>query len=288
MDSPNTTIRVLLVDDELDFLAATQKALSRRGFDVATVASGPEALTTFNERDFDVVVLDVNMPEMDGYRLFYAIREYHPDTQIIMLTGHGSIQKAFELGKHGIFQYLGKPCDIDRLAESIRKAKAGADLRAAERDNTGEYPPDGERLEPIQVLLVDDEETFLRSITKVLERRGMHVDAVFSGAQALSHVAENNVDVAVVDIKMPGMDGLELLEHLKAGRPRLEVVLMTGHANVDSAVTGLKRGAYDYLLKPQDPDDLARVILAAANQKREMERADLDRKLKDILDHNPD
>lgn len=106
------------------------------------------------------------------------------------------------------------------------------------------------------MLLVDDEEIYVDTLRKRLARRGLTVLTANSGEQALSILAENEVDVVLLDVKMPGMDGMETLARIKQAHPRVEVIMLTGHANVDVAIRGMEQGAFDYLMKPAEMDDL--------------------------------
>ncbi|MHC1713116.1 MAG: response regulator [Solidesulfovibrio sp.] len=110
--------------------------------------------------------------------------------------------------------------------------------------------------EAVRVLLVDDEESYVDTLRKRLTRRGLDVLASNSGEQALSILADNPVDVVLLDVKMPGMDGMETLSRIKQAHPRVEVIMLTGHANVDVAIRGMEKGAFDYLMKPAEMDDL--------------------------------
>lgn len=120
----------------------------------------------------------------------------------------------------------------------------------------------------ISVLLVDDEEEFLASMVRVLTRRGFSVVTATGGEEALNAVREHAVDVAVLDVKMPGLNGIDVLGRMKRISPNVEVILLTGHASMDSATTGMELGAFDYLSKPHDPEELALKITAAAARKR--------------------
>ncbi|MGE4537497.1 MAG: response regulator [Desulfovibrio sp.] len=110
--------------------------------------------------------------------------------------------------------------------------------------------------EAVRVLLVDDEEIYVDTLRKRLARRGLTVLTAGSGEQALSILNENEVDVVLLDVKMPGMDGMETLSRIKQAHPRVEVIMLTGHANVDVAIRGMEQGAFDYLMKPAEMDDL--------------------------------
>ena len=106
------------------------------------------------------------------------------------------------------------------------------------------------------MMLVDDEERFLSTTKKLLSKKGYEVITAASGAEALDALRFNEIHVVILDVKMPGMDGIETLKAIKRSHPLVEVIMLTGHATVESAVEGLKSGATDYLMKPTDVQDL--------------------------------
>jgi DNA-binding NtrC family response regulator len=108
----------------------------------------------------------------------------------------------------------------------------------------------------IRVLLVDDEEDFVHVVEKRLRKREVDTTVVTRGRDALVELEGGGVDVVVLDVRMPGMDGLETLEEIKRRHPDVEVIMLTGHASLDAALHGMELGAFDYLMKPIDIDDL--------------------------------
>jgi DNA-binding NtrC family response regulator len=121
---------------------------------------------------------------------------------------------------------------------------------------------------PCRVLLVDDEVDFLATVTKRLRHRELEVQAVHDGPAALSRLAGGPFDVVVLDVKMPGMDGLEALRRIKTAHPLIEVILLTGHASVQVAVEGMQIGAFDYLMKPVELNELLYKIEDAHKRKK--------------------
>ncbi|WP_027176822.1 response regulator [Desulfovibrio aminophilus] len=118
----------------------------------------------------------------------------------------------------------------------------------------------------MHILLVDDETEFLELMTKRLDRRNFQVTTASTGEAALEALARIPVDVVVLDVRMPGMGGIETLRRLKAMAPDIEVILLTGHANMEVAVEGMELGAFDYLLKPVAINDLIFKIQDAAKK----------------------
>lgn len=115
-------IHVLLVDDEPNFRMSATTLFKKRGFNITTAASGTEAVEAIKKGEFDVVVLDVKMPDMDGNEALYAIKKLKPELEVIILTGHGSSDSVLAGLREGAFAYLTKPCDIDLLILKIREA----------------------------------------------------------------------------------------------------------------------------------------------------------------------
>ncbi len=111
-------------------------------------------------------------------------------------------------------------------------------------------------MEKMKLMVVDDEERFLSTTKKLLERRGYDVVTAPSGAEALEKIRGQNIHVVILDVKMPGMDGNATLKEIKRQFPLVEVIMLTGHATMESAIDGLKSGAIDYLMKPADIDEI--------------------------------
>jgi DNA-binding NtrC family response regulator len=124
---------------------------------------------------------------------------------------------------------------------------------------------------PTKVLLVDDEKDFVEMFSLRLEEAGEKVTPAFSGQECLQILEKDNIDVVILDIKMPGMDGIETLRELKRRYPLLEVILLTGHGTTETAVEGMKLGAYDYLMKPADFEELTAKLQGARKRKDEQE-----------------
>jgi DNA-binding response OmpR family regulator len=118
-------------------------------------------------------------------------------------------------------------------------------------------------IEPVRLLLVDDEVGYLEVLSKRLRRRGFEVTAARSGAEAIRALRDRDFEVAVVDLKMEDIDGIELLKILRQMLPGLKVIMLTGHGSERAAREGLSQGAFDYLMKPVDLELLVARINAA-------------------------
>lgn len=123
----------------------------------------------------------------------------------------------------------------------------------------------------MRLMLVDDEERFLQTTQKMLTKKGYEALTATSGAECLKKLAEELVHVVILDVKMPGMDGNETLVEIKRLFPMVEVIMLTGHATVESAVDGLKFGATDYLMKPIGIDELIQKAEEAFEKRARLE-----------------
>lgn len=126
-------------------------------------------------------------------------------------------------------------------------------------------------MEKMKLMLVDDEERFLQTTKKLLEKKGYAVLTAVSGGEALEKLKTQNVHVVILDVKMPGMDGNETLKAIKTLYPLVEVIMLTGHGTMDSAIDGLKSGAFDYLVKPADIDELLEKAIEAFEKRHKLE-----------------
>ena len=116
--------KVLIIDDEQEFTQALAERMTNRGMDVSTSSSAIEGLQSVEEKSFDVVVLDLQMPEMDGIETLKILKKKKPELQVILLTGHATVEKGIEAMKLGAMDLLEKPADLSTLTEKIKKAQA--------------------------------------------------------------------------------------------------------------------------------------------------------------------
>ena len=126
-------------------------------------------------------------------------------------------------------------------------------------------------MEKMKIMLVDDEKRFLETTRKLLARKGLEILTANSGRQALDILQGKRVHIVVLDVKMPDMDGIETLKAIKKHHPMVEVIMLTGHATVESAIDGLKSGATDYLMKPTGIDELIEKAQEAFDKRMRLE-----------------
>ena len=135
-----------------------------------------------------------------------------------------------------------------------------------------------------RILVVDDEVDFLETIVNRLKKRKLFTTGVTSGEQALALIKEQLFDVIILDIKMPGgMDGIETLREIKRIQPLVEVILLTGHASLETSIEGMKLGAFDYCLKPIKLEDLLQKMAAAFERKSVHDKKIRDAKIQELI-----
>lgn len=237
-------LKLLLVDDEAAYLSVMEKRLLRRGIQATGATSGAEAVAILRSQDFDCAVVDLKMSDMDGIEVLKIFKKMVPAMPVIILTGHGSEKAAREGLVLGAADYLTKPCDLDELIPKVREAVS----TAAEGYDA--------MTEKMRLLIVDDERDLVEMLGLRLAEAGHQVTGAHDGREGLEVLDYQPVDVVILDLNMPGKDGIEILKEIKRRHPLVEVVLLTGHASVDKAVSGMKLGAADFLEKPLDFSEL--------------------------------
>src|SRR3989441_8030066 len=280
--------RVLIVDDDAALLQALPEALRLRMREVTvdTADSAAAALDQIAARDYDAIVTDIKMPGMDGLTLLAEIRGRRPDTPILMITGHGEDALAIQALRGGAYDFIPKPIDRDHIIASLHRAIRARALNRRAKDRqlalehcAGELEQIAAKLggDQARVLIVDDDPALLQALPQALRLRmhGVTVDTAESGAAALDRITAVGYDAIVTDIKMPGMDGLELLAEIRTQRPDTPTLMITGHGEHDLVVQALRSGAYDFLPKPIDRDYFV------ASLRRAIQTQELTRRVKE-------
>ena len=284
-------IRVLLVDDEEDYVKTMAERMDMRDLESTVALSGEEALAVLEDNPPDVIVLDLRMPGLQGMEVLEKVKRDHPHIQVIILTGHGGEKEEKEARRLGAFDYLQKPTDLGALVDTIQGAwrrslqaarefiqdqresfdrtmTAAALAEAGMPDDARDVMDQAHRLarrnkveeEPhgpgLKVLLVDDEEDYVRTLSERLEMRDMGSEVALNGEEALAMLERDLPDVMVLDLKMPGMGGMKVLEAVKSKYPRVQVIILTGHGSEKEESVALRLGAFAYFQKPVDIQDL--------------------------------
>ena len=126
-------------------------------------------------------------------------------------------------------------------------------------------------MDKMKMMLVDDEKRFLETTEKLLRKKNIETTTATSGEEALEKLSTHNIHVVILDVKMPGMDGIETLKAIKRQYPLVEVIMLTGHATVETAIEGMKSGAADYLMKPVDINEIVEKANEAFSGRKRLE-----------------
>ncbi len=288
-------IRVLLVDDEEDYVKAMAERMDMRDLHSQVALSGEEALAVLEDDPPDVIVLDLRMPGMQGMEVLERVRKDHPQIQVIILTGHGGETEEAEARRLGAFEYIQKPADTGDLVRTIqgawrRSVQVAKELLRESReefdrsmtaaalaeggmqeeaagimDRRPAAPDEARSSGALKVLLVDDEEDYVRTMAERLEMREVGSEVALNGEEALAMLEGEIPDVMVLDLKMPGMGGLEVLAQVKKRYPRVQVIILTGHGSDAEEVEARRLGAFDYLTKPVDINNLMERVREAGS-----------------------
>lgn len=256
---------VLVVDDSLSVRMDLRGALGSAGFLVTACDTIAAAHRALRSRIFALAILDVLLPDGDGIDLLREIRA-DPDLQtlpIILLSTEAQVASRVRGLKTGADEYIGKPYDRDYL---IQRA---CTLSDREREGSPESASAQRWLRGKRVLLVDDSEIFLRSLADQLRRDGADVILARSGEEALELLAIQPVDGVVLDLLMPGLDGIETCRRIRSmpGGDRTPVLILTGNDAPAAHRAGLAAGADDFVIKTAQLDVL-RVRLQGALRRR--------------------
>jgi DNA-binding NtrC family response regulator len=237
---------ILVVDDNKDLLETFAMILKRRGFSVETADNGAIAVDKFKEQYYDVTLMDIVMPEMNGVEALRHIREMYPEATVILMTAYSEeelIKMAIGEGAHHIVH---KPIRIEQLIGLIKEAAA---------------------TQPI--LIVDDDADICQTLTRALELEGYQVLAAGSGEEAIKIAQEKACRIAFIDVKLPQIDGLETLLRLKEINPHLLTIMMTGFRNEvkDALDKAQAASAITCLYKPFDPAEAAALVKHISHRK---------------------
>ncbi|HUT67407.1 MAG TPA: response regulator [Dehalococcoidales bacterium] len=244
---------ILVVDDNEDLLETFAMILKRRGFYVETASNGASAVNKFKEQDFDVTLMDIVMPEMNGVEAFRKIKETHPEASIILMTAYSDEDLLQSAKDEGVRRIIQKPIRIEQLIKLINEAASS---------------------EPI--LVIDDDADICDTLTQVLKRQGHEVLTAGSGEEAIIIAQEKACQIAFIDVKLPNIDGLETLLRLKEINPDILTVMMTGFRNeVKEALDkAQKASAITCLYKPFDPAEAADIVKKIGKKARHSRRVD--------------
>ncbi len=233
---------ILIVDDDPSMSRTTALVLGRKGYAVEVAEDGPTAIGKVQEAPFDLILMDIKMPLMNGVETYKRIKALRPQAAVIMMTAYSVedlIQEALQEGACGVIY---KPLDIERTVALIEQAR-------------------GERKGAL-VLVVDDDLSTCCTLRQVLQRKGYTVAVAHDGEAAIALAREQRYDAILVDMKLPTINGLQTYLAIREIDPQVVAVVMTGYRQEmdDLVQAALQNHACACLYKPLDLDELLRLL----------------------------
>ena len=231
-------MKILIVDDNKDYAEGMADLLESRGYTSSIANSGLEALDLIKEDDFDLTFMDVRMPGMNGVEAYKAILEINPKAKVVMMTAYSVESLLEEAMLSGVQGVLHKPLNMDEVFEMME------DMR--------------NRI----ILLVDDDPDFTEGVEEILRSKGYEVEAAVTGDEAIRRITENGIDMMLIDLRIPELDGLEVIRRLDELGQHIPTVILTGFFDEEKErlrefSSPLLSGV---LAKPFAPDDLLNLV----------------------------
>jgi DNA-binding NtrC family response regulator len=244
--------KILIVDDEVRIRELLRKALGREGFEVVSVPSAEQSLEIIFKEPFDLLLLDVRLAGESGLSVLKKVREFQRNVPIVIYSGALTPELELEARQAGANEVLSKDMDVLQLVGQIKRI-----VKAKERIF---HDPIGQ--ETKSLLIVDDEEGVRRVLREFFKRKGFDVFEAESGEKALQVIRSKEVSAVLLDMRMPGMDGLETLKKILEINPNLGVVMATAEQDDEKIKRAIELGAYSYVLKPFDFAYLELVVMS--------------------------
>lgn len=241
---------ILVVDDRVEDRETLRDILVDRNYRAFVAKDGYEAIDIVRKSDFDIILLDIMMPGMDGLEVLEVVKEIKPHIGVVMMTGYSSEGLAGKSLRKGAYTCLYKPfLDMEKLLrviEEVQVQKKGLDS-SWQRE---------------KVLLVDGEPSHKETISNILAEEGYKIIPVENGSEALKRAEESFFNVALIDLELSDMSGLELVTKLKKMSKKICVIVMSRFSDLDleTLEESAKEAIFDYLIEPIDPAQLKRVI----------------------------
>src|SRR3990167_881188 len=231
---------VLIVDDDEMMCKTLADVLTKKGYDCLSVESGLKAIEKLRQKPFDVVLMDIKMPVMDGVATYKELKKIRPETKVIMMTAFSLEELIKEALKEGAYAVVKKPLDIDKIVSMIeRSSKDGA-----------------------LIMVVDDDPQTCKTMKDILEKKGFPTATAASGEEAIQIAKQRPQDILFIDMKLPALNGLETYLAIKKINPKVIATMMTAHRYEfqDLLQIAIKDGAYACLYKPFDMQEVLKLV----------------------------
>lgn len=236
-------LKVLLVEDEVDARGRLAKVIRKEGFEVLEAKDGKEGIDIFAKELPEIVITDLRMPNIDGVEVMHRVKRISPNVQIIVITAYGEVEATISAIREGAIDYLRKPLDLDELTLALGRAAE----KIYENKDISPFP---------SLLLAEDDDTTRERLARILMQENWNVVSASNGTEAIEVFNREKVDVAILDIRMPKMDGLTALHEMRKASKDFEAIILTGYGDETSAIQALRDGAFNFIRKPIDLEEL--------------------------------
>jgi two-component system, NtrC family, response regulator HydG len=232
------SLNIFIVDDDRDFAESLADIFEMEGHRCEMAYDGESAIKKLTEKDFDLTFMDIKMSGKNGVESFLEIRKIKPNAKIIMMTGYSVEDLLTQAVENGAWGVLHKPLDMDEILNMIKKVT------------------------PTGILIADDDPDFLNNLTDVLEDTGFMVYKAKDGNEAIQRVQERQVDILILDLRMPILSGLETFMLMKEKGISIPTIIVTAYADIENkTLERLKAYCVNGILnKPFDPESLINIL----------------------------
>ncbi len=277
--------KILAVDDDPNALEVLAASLGEAGLDVLTATSGEEALRIVAKATPDLILLDLMMPDMNGHDLLRELKSNKEtsDIPVVVITALDQVEEKERAIQGGADDFLAKPIARSELLIRVRTFLKVKHLRqelertllylheleAALHAGTSSQEKADPMRPPLATILIVEDELMERAIyADLLREHGYKVLSVPTGAQALELLQVKPVDVLMVDLVLPRVSGLDLIERVKTVTPETPVIVVTGHPSSHNVIAALKLGAFDFIVKGFKPEVMLHSVKRALEKRR--------------------
>jgi len=261
--------KIFIIEDELTILNGLLKMLASWGYQVKSSTSGLKGIECLRSEKYDLVITDLRLRDIGGTEVLRRIKAASPEIKIIVLSGSLGEVSIAELNQFKIFKLLEKPISRKDIRAAVQEALGISDSKTEiklERqpvDSVADISIKKEsdsRFSKGDILVVDDNENLAITIKNLLSFKNYNVTTASDGKSALDKIKSHKYDLILMDIRMPNMNGIEAVKHIKAINPDSFIVMMTGEAGNDEIEKALEVGGYAVLRKPFSPEKLLKSI----------------------------
>ncbi|MBW1667137.1 MAG: response regulator [Deltaproteobacteria bacterium] len=236
-----------------------------------------EVKRVFKKNDIDVALIGLSQLKRKGLDFLKMVKKANPTTEVILISNPGQLSFSIQGMKLGAFDDFPLPLNlnslISRISEAYKKRKMlekrGFAFRGSNASKETNLINREDEMKEMKVLLVDDEEEFIKTLAERIKMRDLKSDVALNGEEALKFVDNQAPDVMVLDLKMPGIDGMEVLRRVRKAYPEVQVIILTGHGSKKDEEEARRLGAFQYLQKPVELEKLLATIKEAYKKKFE-------------------